>query len=906
MSLTGNLIGHIRVHRLLGKGGMGEVYEGFDDVLKRRVAIKTIKAKARRDSKSKIRFLREARALSQLQHPHICQIYNFIEQQENDYLVLEFVAGQVLHERIKSGIAKTSKLKIAEQIAEALAAAHEKGIIHRDLKPSNVMLTEGDEVKVLDFGLSRFLDIRLREGEPTVGGPAPESGEGESVLGADEDGDLSGPADRTRTITPTWEEAEAPPGPVSREPGETKRGSVMGTLLYMSPEQARGESIGSASDMYSLGLVLQELFSGELPYDEPENTELLLRRARAGETRPFVGQDSDLTRLVNRLKSTAPAARPTAVETVEHLRRIRGKPRRRMRRLAAASIATAFVLFGIKYTLDLRRERRQALQARDEATEIVNFLVDLFEVSDPGESRGRSVTVREILEKGALEVEQGLRKTPLTRARLMDTIGGVYRNLGLYADAEPLIDGAKAVREEELGVSDPLVAESLYSLAMLRERQGELAEAKQLAERSRDLRIRALGGDHPAVADNLQLIGRIIDHDGAYEECERLFRRALEIREKAYGPEHPAVAESLQSLGITCYYLSRFEESERYYRKALEIRESIQGSDHPEVGGLWQSLGALYHWLRRFDEAETAYQRALSIGEKVLGPDHPDVAGILNNLGLLEEYRNRYAEAEPYYLRALAIRLKALGEDHPAVAESCFALGALFHNAGAFDKAAPYYRRALATLEKIHGPVHAELPPIIHDLGLLYSEMGRFVDAEALHRRGLAIREEVWGARHARTALSLMSLADFLLVAGRHDEAESAYLGALEIFETELGADHVRVTGPYLGLGRICEKTGRYERAEEYYLKGLEICEKNERAGPDVKADLRFHLAILYQDRLSRPEDAERLYREALNFGEEAYGPESPEVRETIGRLARLLEGRGRSEEAARLKIRLK
>ncbi len=165
-SRVGTTVGHIRITRFIGAGGMGEVYEGFDETLRRKVAVKTIGRKARLTPTAKARFLREARALSALDHPHICKIYDYVEGDGSDFLVLEHIEGSNLADAIQSGLDRNLKLRIAEQIAGVLVAAHEKGVVHRDIKPTNVMLTRGGNAKVLDFGLARLAQPKDRGRKP--------------------------------------------------------------------------------------------------------------------------------------------------------------------------------------------------------------------------------------------------------------------------------------------------------------------------------------------------------------------------------------------------------------------------------------------------------------------------------------------------------------------------------------------------------------------------------------------------------------------------------------------------------------------------------------------------------------------------------------------------------------------
>jgi serine/threonine protein kinase len=339
MILPGDRIGHVRVDGPLAEGGMGAVYMGFDEKLQRPVALKAIRSD-RLDAAARARFLTEARLLSQLDHPNVCRIHGYLENGgEEDFLVLELIRGRTLREALRQGLAPGKRLAVAEGVARALEATHEKGIVHRDLKPANVMLTETGQVKVLDFGLAR------------------------------------------------------PDGVEESEESEEDT-ALVGTPSSMSPEQARGEPATSASDACALGLLLQELFTGRPAYEPGLSEPLLLVKAADGDTLPVRGIDPELAALIRRLKTRTPEARPTAAAAAERLAWIRGKPRRRRRRLLAAAMTTAmtaaFALGCVKYTLDLREEHRSALEARNVAEQEAaradaaeRFLEELLQASGP-------------------------------------------------------------------------------------------------------------------------------------------------------------------------------------------------------------------------------------------------------------------------------------------------------------------------------------------------------------------------------------------------------------------------------------------------------------------------------------------------------------------------------------------
>ena len=313
---------------------MGEVYRGFDEALERRVAVKAIRPEQRPHEQARHRFHREARLLSKLEHANICRIYDLYEGDADtgDLLILELVEGRKLGDVLKRGLRFEQKLRIAEEISSALEAAHRLRIVHRDLKPGNVMIKSSGRVKVLDFGLARSLDSSDPPSSPAFQGLA--SAE-----------DSSDPDSRSGIND------------------QTNHKFMVGTLAFMSPEQAVGETLTEASDLYSFGLILQWLFTEVSPYGEDVSRLDLLRRVLQGDTVPTRTPDPDLTLLIESLKRPIPDRRPTARECTERLQAIAGKPiRRRFRRtLVSVVLALVFLASGVFWLNHQRVERREEL-----------------------------------------------------------------------------------------------------------------------------------------------------------------------------------------------------------------------------------------------------------------------------------------------------------------------------------------------------------------------------------------------------------------------------------------------------------------------------------------------------------------------------------------------------------------
>jgi len=774
---VGAAVGHIRITRFIGAGGMGEVYLGFDETLRRTVAIKTIGKEARLSPTSQARFLREARALSQLDHPHICKIYDYVEGEDSDFLVLEHIDGRNLAVEIDAGLERNEKLNVAEQVADVLVAAHEKGIVHRDIKPSNVMLTRDGDAKVLDFGLVRLAEPEARREADTRDGH-PDPARYREIDPAELEASTLGFSELGEPEPPALAAVESGPASI-----RTRRGSVMGTPMYMSPEQARGELATPASDMFSYGLLLRELFTGR-PSGEAASGSSDSCATKGKKPRSVPGLTGDLKALVEKLESPAPGARPTASETLERLRWIRSKPKRRNRRLLIAAAIVIAILAVLKYTFDLRQERSQAIAARDQAEELVDFLIGLFEVSDPGEARGRTITAREILARGADEVSAELGDQPITQAKLMETIGVVYANLGLYDEARPLLERALELRREAAGSESLEVGDSLQALAELYDRLGLYQEGEEMASRSLAIREAGLDPDSLEVAESFSALGLLSVRLGKHDEAETAFTRAIAIREKSLGPDHPGVAESLRELGIAYQMQGRYEEAEASYMRALAIRERAFGEDHPDVGDSVTSLASLYYLQGRYEKSEGLFNRALEIREKTLGPEHPDVAWSLRNVATIHQLQGRFDEAEAGYRRALAIQEKALDPNHPEVADLLGRIGVNCTYQGRPDEAGPLYRRAVTILDTDDFADSPQLATALVRLASHLDDTGEFVESEEMTRRALGIQQQVLEADDPTLVETYFGLAH---LCHRHskrlDEADTFYRRAVALLE---------------------------------------------------------------------------------------------------------------------------
>ena len=839
MSMVGKTIGRLRITGVLGKGGMGEVYVAWDQALERKVALKSIRADQRRDDEARARFLREARILSQLDHPSICRLYELQEHPEGDFLVLELIEGQSLRRALRDGLDDSARMFIAERIAEALAAAHAKGIAHRDLKPDNVMLTDDGGVKVLDFGLANMVARQAAEPATEPAANMVEASEAPTVIDTSEAPTVIGeipaepPADPEQSWEPTvlaeiLPAGEPVPAASTGPMFETQRGTIMGTIAYMSPEQARGERATAASDMCAFGLLIQELFTGEPAYPSELSTYELLVKASEVDTRPVRGIDPDLQALIGRLLSKVPEARPSAVETADRLAWIAGKRRRLWRRLAAATAVVALLVGGLIYTVDLRRERAAALAAQAEAEQVSSFLLDVFAVSQPQRARGREITARELLDRGAERIA-GLDEQPRRQARMMLTIGQAYRQIGAFDAARPLLTEALAIHRR-LGDGDTLdTASTLDQLASLDHDIGDFDRAAEHFTEALTLRRHHLGEEHPHVATSLNNLAVIERARGDDEAAERLLQRALGIYRGQAEVDPAAIAGSLVNLGDLYRARGDLDAAATALEGAVTVQEERLGADHPDLATSLNNLAMVRHQQGDPAAAGALYRRALDLSRAVLGDQHPQVAAGWNNLAELYRQTGRFGEAIPLYERAAELQRQILGDAHPSVALTQVNLADAHLAVGQLDAARALYDEATVIQQAALGTGHPDLATTLDHRADLERRVGDAALAESFYRRALAITLAARDVDHPSVVGVRTALAELLLDLGRADEAEPLLDAAMASAAAWVDqhpddrAGRSRLAAVRAGLGRLEAARGDAEGAAEQWRAILDL-----------------------------------------------------------------------------------
>jgi tetratricopeptide (TPR) repeat protein len=790
----GMRIGPYRVVRELAHGGMGEVHlaERADGQFEQQVALKLVRAGAD-SAELRRRFLAERQILARLHHPHIARLLDGgVTPEGRPWLAMEYVVGTSLTGWCDtSALDRSARLLLFEDVCEAVRYAHQRLVIHRDLKPSNILVTDDGQVKLLDFGIAKLLEER-----------------------AQNEGPGSAPATRTGLLALTPE--------------------------YASPEQVRDEPVTTATDVYALGAVLYELLSGRRPYRFSRYSPVEIERVvcETDPDPPRLGVELDS--IVLRALQKDPGRRYASADALlDDLRRLRaGLPvharpdsaayrarkfvrRHRLGVAAGAAVALALVA-GLGAALwQARAAAREAAKAR----EVKDFVVDLFQVSDPAESRGREITARELLDRGVHRVDSVLGRQPALREELLGVLGRIHRELGLYPQADTLLTRAAELARQVYGSDDPEYAARLADQGTVRRAMGDLPVAESLLTRALRIRRRGSGAADDDVARTMGELANVLSDAGQHQRAESLYRATLAIDLRRYGPDHLKVAEDLSNLAVLYGGdgMGRLDAADSAYRAALAIRRRRLYPDHPLVltttGDLAAGLGDAGHYA----EAESLMRQVLAGYRRVHPDGHPDVAWALHLLADLTREMGRYAESESLHVQALEMRRRTLGSDHPNTIATLNNLAILRYRMDDLAGAEQSFREALGIWRAKLGASHTYTIRAANNLGAVLSEEGKYQEAEALLRATLAEERGERGDSTLDDAMITRNLGIVLHRTGRLAEADHALRWSVASYRAAGQGQSPRLAEPLTALGAVLTDRRRPQEADSVLREALMI-----------------------------------------------------------------------------------
>ncbi len=763
--LIDQTIGHYRILRRIGQGGMSTVYMAVQDgdAFKRRVVFKLVRGD-RQDANLERRLRTERWILAGLDHPHIARLFDGGTTDDGrPYFVMEHVDG--IHVDTYANTHQLSideRLTLFRKICSAVQYAHQNLIVHRDIKPSNILVTAEGEPKLLDFGIAKILN-------PDIASQ-----------------DLEATATWLRLMTPQ----------------------------YASPEQVRGRLVTTTSDVYSLGVLLYQLLTDRLPFDfercSPGDIERILTEhdpprpstavskasehtttnggrsttsdelARARCLRPRELRQhlaGDLDSIVLKALRSAPQRRYATVEQfAQDVERFQGghpvearhgswryRFGKLLRRNRAAAIATALLaIVVIGAVLGLVRQNNQVIRERDQARAeraqreaVLAFFLDVLRVADPEVSNGAAFTVREALEGSRPKLRQRIGEQPAMVAEILNTTGTIYNNLGLWRRARQDLEEALLLRRRLYGEQHPDVAATLGQLGLVLGELGDGDQAKQMTSEAlatlRDLEL----SDRAESLPVLNQFVTVLCYYGEYAAAEQPGSEAVELaRSPTAKPEDAAAA--IYNRGVIHLRLREPEEAARAFADSYELMAVYKGEDDISLAAPLSNLGSSRRQAGDLVGAEEAFRRALTLQRRVLGPDHPALIITSNNLARVFLERGEYDQSIDLLQDARRILVAQSGEQHKNVlrldlhiADGHLGKGEAQHVAGAFRRSLPDWRETL-------GATH----PFVIQGELIFSkaliQLGRLDEAEPMLAASFERALEAEDARGAQGAFELL------------------------------------------------------------------------------------------------------------------------------------------------------
>lgn len=828
----GDMLGPWRLLERIASGGMGTVFiaDRADGLYRQRAAVKLLRGRA--DPATTRRMAAERQLLAKLQHPGIARLYDGGNTPAgHPYLVMEYVDGRTLHRYcrdLKPGLA--ARILLFQQVCDAVQAAHRHLIVHCDIKPGNVLVREDGSPVLLDFGIARALD---------------------------------GSGDAGGFCTPG----------------------------YASPELQAGGVISTASDIYSLGVLLAELLSGtKVPRAAPESPLPAPSTLAQGDAWAWRSRlRGDLDAIVAKATAANPEQRYAAVaELRDDLQRWREyrpvsarsagmgyRAQRWLRRnWRPVAVASALLVLCGMFVWRLDAQHKLAVREALTAQQVSDLLADAFQFANPKNGGGSTaVSARDVLDAGAVRLDDGTLSDPAVKARLREVIGMAYFHLGQPLRAEPLMKSAAAGYLSP-DVQQPLrAASTLAELAVLYSNGGESKKGIATAQRALQL-YREHGGQPLDVANGLNSLGIALT-DSDNDSAERALQEALTLRLHVVGENNVHVASTLHNLGRLEYKRENYVAAERYYRRSLAIKDKIgyrgarnlynleglakvlreqgrleetlslqqrileetrrlQGDDGADLGNAHNELASTLHDLGRWVDAGRHYAEAERLSMAATGDDSIDYAISLNNRASLDEDRGALEAAERGFQRSLAIRSAKLEADDPSVLRATLNLGRLLLREGRLDAAGPLIERGWSLWKQSRG----ESGPGSVGHRLLHAEW--LIAVGRREQAGVelaAMAQEVTRSKHVAWRYGL--LAELAAASGNPGEAASQRKLAVASRAADIGADHVETARLRVAWAESLLAAGDAQSAARELQRAMRVLLPQLAAGAPLRARMQ-------------------------------------------------------------------
>ncbi|HEX5133243.1 MAG TPA: tetratricopeptide repeat protein [Candidatus Krumholzibacteria bacterium] len=823
----GQRVGPYRIRRTLGMGGMGVVYlaERDDAQFQQSVALKLVRA-VHTDPVSLQRFVIERQILADLDHPNLARLLDGgVTGDGSPYIVMEYVDGVPITDYCDTrGHGIEERLRLFLAVCDVVDFAHSNLIVHRDLKPSNILVTPDGTIKLLDFGVAKLLD-----------------------------------PDRVGELTLTRPDSS----PLTPE--------------YASPEQMLGRPVTTASDVYSLGVLLYTLLAGRKPYVLEPGMSAAQWEGTVCEEMPSapsaVATDAvrarrlrgDLDSIVLMALRKEPERRyPSARELARDIDRHRHREPvvarpdevgyrlgRFVRRNRTAVLAVGAVVVALLGGLGLalwqarvaagERDRARAESARRDA--LSEALIDIISLADPGESPVDVAAGKQVLDYALGRVEVQFAGQPDVQTRVLRGIADGYAGMGDYAGATGILDRALARCHEAFGPASLEEAAVLQSLASARFNLGEIASADSLNAMSLNIRLQFLAPDDTLLIGNYFLQGVVANAMRRFEESERYYRKTLDIEMVRHGPDHEATASCYANVAVALNGQGRLVEAEANHRRAIGIWEA-RGLRHPDLAETYNNLAMLVGSQGRAREMAELNGKALDIYRELdLGGIR--YANILNTQGNVLVDAGQYAEAETVLRESLALNVASAGESSMQSAANHLTLSRALVGLRRYTEAGMHARQGFETFRAALGDDHQFVAAAMAYVGDAEWRAGNVEKGQRLLESALAAQRAQLPASAWRASQTLYWLGQLNVSRDQPDAADSMLREAIAFRLDRHPETSWAIAEVQIALGESLVRRGRYDEAREVLDTAVanltEVSGKNDpraQAGVELLASL--------------------------------------------------------------------
>jgi serine/threonine protein kinase/tetratricopeptide (TPR) repeat protein len=887
----GTQIGPYKLLEQIGEGGMGVVYMAEQsEPVQRRVALKIIKPGM--DSQQVIaRFEAERQALAMMDHPNIAKVHDAgTTEAGRPYFVMELVRGVPITQFCdEHQLTARERLELLVPVCQAIQHAHQKGIIHRDIKPTNVLVAEYDQrpvPKVIDFGVAKAVNHQLT----------------------------------TKTIF-------------------TEVGQIVGTIEYMSPEQAKLNQldIDTRTDIYSLGVLMYELLTGQTPFDRQR-----LRSAAFDEVLRII-REEDPPKPSTKLSSSQSlpsiaACRHTEPRQLTH--QIKGEldwivmkaleKDRDCRYDTATGLAMDLLRFlndepvqagppssGYRLRKFLKRYRRHVVGAAIVLALLVGGIVGttlgLLRALE-AEARARALAADEAAarqeeakarqeEANAREEEAAQRKQAEAVVELLESIfndldprRSQRDGVDLKTQLTERLDQAAEHLEERYDGQPVTRARLRKALAAAQLGTGSQAKAVALLEKSREEYEAGLGPDHHDTLSARHRLGSAYQSAGRIDEAIRMCEETLKRCESKLAADDADLLNARNNLATAYRLAGRYADAIRLHEQVLQLREKKLGSDHPDTLGSRYNLGVALNDLGQHEEAIRLHAETLRRAEAKLGAEHHLPLLVRGGLAVAYRRASRLSDAIRETQQLLNLRVAKLGADHPEALTLRNNLAAAYKENGQISDAIRLHEENLPLRERRLGPDHPGTLTTLHNLAVAYVADGQVTKALEYYERALAAQTTRIGREHPDTLATMSDLASAYTRTSQFDKAIPLFEETVQAQSSKLGAEHAATVKSTYNLAISYQRAAQNNKAELLWQKLLALARTRENLPGTSMDQLLSNLGsvLLLQD---KPAAAEPVLRECLEI-HVRHHPDDWQRFRTLSQVGASLLGQKRYAEA--------